>query len=766
MITGSVLFASLPARADADPVQVLFVKNGYYQQEDDILDHLNDLGCYEVTTKKDYQIYGSTDLSPYDMIIITEFAPGIGYYGLQNIENSGKPVLIVEYWDLWYSYKLGLVDDDWAGYYGTDTVEVVEDQNPIAFTFGEEIEIYSSSYTVYGAPWYSIEDGVMPLVYSSAGFNEVAVYFDNDRKIAATGIYDTTRYTDDAWALFDLLLNMVYPASDEEVFPPDGFTEQEWLQFLMDSMWGAPVHVYGGMKMMLVGLDEPLHYSGDFPLIEEIYLTQEQMDELGVKPGDLAEGSTPLHPKMYVQKYPDFVDSVEFLETVPVHCGDKYDPLCSTWSDTIEDVTPVAQGSGLQFGKPSYIKIIGCQNGQWSDPYDSYVTFSNGGQKGVQHQSEDFDLEVPTLDCGSGTKPATTILGLTMKYKIGGVSHKIWLVASAYKWLTLGEDAWDNIILNFLYEEGETATIRMDQAIVVHNGETITPNQQLSPPNVLGDGNYGRDLTPELTEFKQSLIHADSDWKWSGYKPVPEAVKSAVNDYAQCAHKQYPVFPTVLFYPPPAPYVDPMRKPHAWCSEFASSVLLDEDPTLATLSYPIPSPTPTTSNIGFRGFFQWLNDPSTPDLRYFGDDDGIDNGADDTQWSQLGTELEPGDYAAWQQRNAANTDWARGHSMIFIGWVDQLGAWTHIGPAYFNPNRRWNYMLQVSGNYWRRGSPVAIVGLDVVTVCKDPDYIPTGGGLVPVDPQNLPAGVECNLRLWDTHEGNQVMEGGFFGLIH
>jgi len=49
-MTAVAVFMLLPAlKANVqgpDPIQVLFVKNDWYQQEDDILDHLNDLGCY------------------------------------------------------------------------------------------------------------------------------------------------------------------------------------------------------------------------------------------------------------------------------------------------------------------------------------------------------------------------------------------------------------------------------------------------------------------------------------------------------------------------------------------------------------------------------------------------------------------------------------------------------------------------------------------------------------------------------------------------
>jgi hypothetical protein len=91
-----LLLPSVAAALDPpDPLNVLFVANGWYDQEDDIEEHLLDLGC-DVTVKKDYRVYGSTDLSVYDLIVITEFAPGLSYSALGNIESSEVPVLITE----------------------------------------------------------------------------------------------------------------------------------------------------------------------------------------------------------------------------------------------------------------------------------------------------------------------------------------------------------------------------------------------------------------------------------------------------------------------------------------------------------------------------------------------------------------------------------------------------------------------------------------------------------------------------------------------
>ncbi|MFO8073531.1 MAG: hypothetical protein R6V85_16830, partial [Polyangia bacterium] len=69
---------------------MLFVADGWYQQEDEIESHLLDLG-HDVAVKTDYQVYGSTDLSIYDLVVITEFAPGLSYSALDNIESSEVP---------------------------------------------------------------------------------------------------------------------------------------------------------------------------------------------------------------------------------------------------------------------------------------------------------------------------------------------------------------------------------------------------------------------------------------------------------------------------------------------------------------------------------------------------------------------------------------------------------------------------------------------------------------------------------------------------
>ncbi|MCP4605916.1 MAG: DUF4185 domain-containing protein [Proteobacteria bacterium] len=209
LLAALVLF--LPARAFAEQTNVLFVANGYYQQETDIYNHLQDLGTFDITLERDYSIRSNTDFTPYDLLIITGFAPNISYSGLRNIADAGVPVLIIEYWDFWYSYNLGLLRWDSGDYYGTESVELIESQHPITSIFDETIRVYEPWYVLYGASIQSIEPGITPLVYSWQNADEAAVIVDETRKIVATGIYDTTHYTQEAWMLFDQILNYLHP---------------------------------------------------------------------------------------------------------------------------------------------------------------------------------------------------------------------------------------------------------------------------------------------------------------------------------------------------------------------------------------------------------------------------------------------------------------------------------------------------------------------------------------------------------------------------
>ncbi len=212
VLTVGIVSPSVASALDPpDPLNVLFAANGYYTQEDEIEDHFIDLG-YTVTVIKDYQLKGTTNLAPYDLIVLTEFASCVPTSGINNIKASDKPLLIVEYWDFWYSYRFGLTATEDCGYVGTDTITAVEESyNELTSRVGGEALVYQPYYTVYGIHISDVEPGITPLYWSSEYFNEVAVLIDPVNKIAATGVYDTRKYTNDAWKMFDTLVELIAP---------------------------------------------------------------------------------------------------------------------------------------------------------------------------------------------------------------------------------------------------------------------------------------------------------------------------------------------------------------------------------------------------------------------------------------------------------------------------------------------------------------------------------------------------------------------------
>ncbi|MCP4675189.1 MAG: hypothetical protein GY854_06715 [Deltaproteobacteria bacterium] len=274
LFLSAFFLSAFSSYAHAADIKVLFVANGYYQQEYDIYYYLQD-NNHEVDIKKDYRVKGSTDLTPYDSVIITGFAPNLSYSALSNIGSAGVPVLIVEYWDFWYSYRLGLLQWDSGDYYGTDTVTLINDQHPITAGFDQSIQVYNPWYVLYGASMFSISSGVTPLIYSWQSANEVGVMVDDARHIIATGIYDTTHFSADGWALFDALVQYLLPppveiswesaASAQSPFIFTSETSSGTLLATTDTtVWGIDS---SGVKTEIVSVGNPtrfvLNTSGD-----------------------------------------------------------------------------------------------------------------------------------------------------------------------------------------------------------------------------------------------------------------------------------------------------------------------------------------------------------------------------------------------------------------------------------------------------------------------------------------------------------------------
>ncbi len=200
------------ANATVDPpgiAEVLFVVSGYYPQEDAIKDHLNDLGVYNITEAAEHQIQGSTDLSGFDLIILTGFAPNISTDGLANIDSSGKPILIVEYWGFEYSYRLGLTPYFIDPVQYTDEVKMPDYvANTYARFLGNPVRVYDSIGIIEAVPEWNLAEDVVALVHGSGDFYDAdySVIAHQGRQIIATGMYETTHYTDLGWRMFDIML--------------------------------------------------------------------------------------------------------------------------------------------------------------------------------------------------------------------------------------------------------------------------------------------------------------------------------------------------------------------------------------------------------------------------------------------------------------------------------------------------------------------------------------------------------------------------------
>ena len=270
---------------------MLFVANGWYVQENQIEQHLLDTGAFTVTRIKDYKLKSTTNLAPYDLVILTEFAPNVSTSALTHLEASGLPILIVEYWDCWYSYRLGLAATDACGYVGRTTIEPTDEslEHPLS-RLGGEVQVYGSSYTIYGMHETDLEPWVVPLAWGSKSFGEFAVYWDPERRIAATGVYDTRKFTTDGWRLFDMVLGELVPvgprwSSGEEALEAyvtsglydyiDGLTGSEPREQVIANAWRL---VFGwNLFPILHVIDEALAAKGPYRMFLFLFLCQDQL---------------------------------------------------------------------------------------------------------------------------------------------------------------------------------------------------------------------------------------------------------------------------------------------------------------------------------------------------------------------------------------------------------------------------------------------------------------------------------------------------------
>ncbi len=192
---------------DPNGPNVLFVSNDDFPyQESAFSKYLETKKDAILDIKPDYDIHDDTDLSMYDFVVITGFAPNISNAGIQNIIDSDIPVLIIEYWDFWYSYKLGLVESDWA-IFGGNTMTAV-DSHDISIQ-SDVFESYDPPYYSLGCNYWDVENHV-DILYEDEDWGVATVLVDVDEgesPIVSTGLYKARRYTEDSWDLFSNIVD-------------------------------------------------------------------------------------------------------------------------------------------------------------------------------------------------------------------------------------------------------------------------------------------------------------------------------------------------------------------------------------------------------------------------------------------------------------------------------------------------------------------------------------------------------------------------------
>ncbi|MDD5309319.1 MAG: hypothetical protein PHU25_18545, partial [Deltaproteobacteria bacterium] len=148
----------------------------------------------------------------YDLIVLTEDAPGISSGAMSALSSAGKPILLVEGGSFNYAYQLGLVSNSTSTSVSTQSVEFAEDGTyDLSWYLGQEPQVYKAPRAISGTTSENVSSGMTPLMYSFKEGGQIAALKDSARNIIATGVYDTAGYNGNAWQLFDLLLQDLRP---------------------------------------------------------------------------------------------------------------------------------------------------------------------------------------------------------------------------------------------------------------------------------------------------------------------------------------------------------------------------------------------------------------------------------------------------------------------------------------------------------------------------------------------------------------------------
>jgi hypothetical protein len=570
------------------------------------------------------------------------------------------------------------------------------------------------------------------------------------------------------------------PDAEGEIPLPLGFTEESWIEYLLEKVDEGFVVNYGGLDVVVATMDSPLVYEGPVPNVELVFLEQDEMDALGVEPGDPAPGSTALDARIYALAVdPSNIGSAVEGETTSKSWGDTPDlnPEGNFWTDEV--------GSSLAFARDSSITITGCTDMgdlsyteamvSWS--FNSSLHKRRGKAKffgSYTGKTRKIDILYPYWPCVCSWAPdeITTLYAKMFKFTIKVMINSIiyehlyyfWFVSEPDVWVDVGEDGWDDIKLY----GGKNACLyphRLKRVVVEHNDKSITSSAVYSPAVDLKGGGDFHDLKWKIWNYKKSLVFNSGN----------VTVLAAVSDYAQAATSKYPVFPhddPWLGYA--VPITQGFTVPNIWCSEFTSWAFRRGAWDEGYLNYfdGIPeAESPLKEDIGVADFWNWANAPSKAmDVLVFGKDEkgnpeGIVNGPTPAEWSDLADLVKAGDYLG--TREEVNTWTMATHSMVVVGWLKDDG--TGVGSSNFDDSRPCNRLLVVDGNLGGVGLPGSkglgsIVKVSTRVVCRQAEDV-NGFSIEPdcgdIDGDGV--NEQCEVRLWDTlSDGILPSKSSFF----
>ena len=214
------LFGSLPVMSVHSEVEVpsrteiLLVSNGVYPQEQALEAYIEDFSAYNLAILKDNEVNETTDYSPYDILILTEFTSAFSPEEFQRIQDSGVPILVVEQSSFHLAHQFELLTSESAAEETATKVQsALPGINDLTWILGVEPEIYRSPSSLYTVASETLADHVVPIMLSPSG--QPVVFFACEHEILVSGISEFHQNNVDGWFLFDLLLRQLHPSGPD-----------------------------------------------------------------------------------------------------------------------------------------------------------------------------------------------------------------------------------------------------------------------------------------------------------------------------------------------------------------------------------------------------------------------------------------------------------------------------------------------------------------------------------------------------------------------